>query len=208
MLIPHRKNYGFPILLDLNLAVFIAMGLSGAEGLQIKPQDLLAWGANYGPYIHGLGIFRLISSQFVHAGIMHLANNMYGLFFASIFLSRVVRDARLILCYLVCGLGGSIASFVVHPMTVSVGASGAIMGLCGILLALVLLNDKRIVEIRKLVLVNVGIMTGLTLLLGLKPGIDNAAHLGGFITGAVLGLAISLFGLGEPFKASKPHAPT
>jgi membrane associated rhomboid family serine protease len=55
-------------------------------------------------------------------------NNLYGLLFAGLFLTPVVRKARLIACYLLCGLGGSIASVLVHPATMSIGALGAIFG--------------------------------------------------------------------------------
>ena len=104
-------------------------------------------------------------------------------------------SAGLIACYLLAGLGGSVASAMVHPTTVSVGASGSIFGLFGILLTLVVLRDKRVEAIRKIVLVNVSIFVALNLFLGsISPGIDNAAHLGGLATGVVLGLEIFLAG--------------
>ena len=56
-----------------------------------------AWGGNYGPAIHGLGVYRLISSQFVHGGLMHIASNMYGLVVGGLFLSPVLRKSGLIL---------------------------------------------------------------------------------------------------------------
>jgi membrane associated rhomboid family serine protease len=191
LLLPRRDAYGLQLLLGVNILVFVAMVLAGLGMVSFDTQDLLAWGANYRPSLHGFGVLRLISSQFVHGGIMHLLGNLYGLLFAGAFLTLIARNAGLIACYLLCGLGGSITSAIVHPATVSVGASGAIFGMFGILLTLVVLRDERIAELRNLILINVAIFVPLNLFLGLvSHGIDNAAHVGGLATGILLGLAI------------------
>jgi rhomboid protease GluP len=191
LFVPTRVFYGLPILVDTNIAVFLAMALAGLGVMSFDPDDLLAWGANYRPAIHGFGIFRLIASQFVHGGLIHLANNLYGLLFAGLFLSPVVMNGRMIACYLLCGLGGGIASLVTHPATMSVGASGAIFGLFGILLTLDLLGDTRLAVMRKVIFIGGGIFVGWNLLIGAAtPGIDNAAHVGGLLTGAVIGVAL------------------
>lgn len=190
-LVPRRRTYGLPILIDANIVVFVAMVLAGLGFASFDTEDLLRWGANYRPALHGLGVFRLITSEFVHAGLMHLLNNMYGLLFAGIFLLPVTGNAGLILCYLLAGLGGSIASAAVHPAIVSVGASGAIFGLFGTLLILVLLRDGRVAQVRQFVLTNAAVFVGINLFIGaVSHGIDNAAHVGGLATGIVLGLAI------------------
>lgn len=192
-LIPRRDAYGLPILLELNILVFVVMLLTSTGAVSFDTSQLLAWGANYRPSLHGLGLFRLISSQFIHGSILHLLNNMYALVFAGIALAPIARKVGLITCYLLAGLGGSVASAVVHPATVSVGASGSIFGLFGVLLTLLALRDERIAQMRSFILVNVLIFVGLNLLLGsISTGIDNAAHLGGLATGIVLGLGIFL----------------
>jgi rhomboid protease GluP len=148
-----------------------------------------------------LGLFRLISSQFIHGSILHLLNNMYALIFAGIALAPITRKVGLIACYLLAGLGGSVASAMVHPATVSVGASGSIFGLFGVLLTLLVLRDERIAQMKSFILVNVLIFVGLNLLLGsISTGIDNAAHLGGLTTGVLLGLGLVL---AKPAKSSK-----
>jgi rhomboid protease GluP len=192
-LIPGRDAYGLPILLGLNILVFVVMLLTSTGEASFDASQLLAWGANYRPSLHGLGLFRLISSQFIHGSILHLLNNMYALIFAGIALAPITRNAGLIACYLLAGLGASVASAVVHPATVSVGASGSIFGLFGILLTLLALRDERVAQMRSFILVNVLIFVGLNLLLGsISMGIDNAAHLGGLATGILLGLGILL----------------
>jgi rhomboid protease GluP len=188
-----KGDYGLPFLLFANIAVFLVMAFAGLGVVSFDSDDLLAWGANYRPAIHGLGFFRLIASQFVHGGLIHLMNNLYGLLFAGLFLIPVARNARLIACYLLCGLGGGIASVLVHPATISIGASGAIFGLFGILLTLVLLRDTRLEQTRKLIFLNAGIFVALNLLVGAAtPGIDNAAHAGGLLAGVLLATGIFL----------------
>lgn len=205
-LIPARTHYGLPVLIDINLLVFAAMVWSGLGFIAFQTSDLLAWGANYRPALHGFGLLRLISSQFVHGGFMHLANNLYGLIFAGLFLLPVVRNAGLIACYLIAGLGGSIASAAVHPATVAVGASGAIFGLFGLLLTLVLLRDDRLAVVRSVVLLNVAIFVALNLFIGaVSPGIDNAAHIGGLGTGVLLGLVLHAY---KGVRTSKRSAVT
>jgi rhomboid protease GluP len=193
MVLPRRAYYGSPILIDINVIVFIVMAMSGLGVVSFNRDDLLAWGANFRPLIHGIGVMRLVTSQFVHGGLMHLFGNLYGLLLAGLFLTPAVTNARLIACYLLCGLGGSIASVLAHPTTVSIGASGAIFGLFGILLTLLLLNDARFTRARMGILVNAGIFVGFNLLIGAgTPGIDNAAHLGGLAVGAALGVGMFL----------------
>src|SRR5581483_611644 len=103
----------------------------------------------------------------------------------------VARNGRLILCYLVTGLGGSIASVTMHPDTISVGASGAIFGLFGILLALLALRDPRLQRQHTAVLINVGVFVLINLAYGATtPGIDNWAHIGGLVSGFVVGAVL------------------
>jgi membrane associated rhomboid family serine protease len=192
ILVPKSGNYGLPLLLDINIFVYLAMVFAGLGVMSFPIDDLLDWGASYRPAIHGLGVLRLITSQFVHGGFLHIANNMQGLLFAAICLSPVARNARLILCYLLCGLGGSIAS-VLHSVTVSVGASGAIFGLYGILLVLYALKDSRIRALGPAIWSSASLFVGLNLVFGFtSPSTDNAGHIGGLLTGLVLGPAIFL----------------
>jgi membrane associated rhomboid family serine protease len=125
---------------------------------------------------------------------MHLVNNMYGLVIVGLFLAPAIGNWQMIGCYLLCGLGGSVAGALVHPKIVSVGASGAILGLMGIALTLALLRDSRIAAMRPALVTNLAIFSAFTLVMGsLSTGIDNAAHLGGFAAGVVVGAAIHLF---------------
>jgi membrane associated rhomboid family serine protease len=192
-IIPTRKSYGLAVLIDLNVIVFLAMVIAGLGFISFDSDDLIAWGGNYGPALQHGEIYRLISSQFIHGGIMHLANNMYGLLIAGIVLSQALPNWKLILCYLITGLGGSITAALLHPDTVSIGASGAILGLWGVLVTLALLKDGRLAEQKNFILRNGAVFVVLTMVIGsFTPGIDNAAHAGGFATGVLVGGVIHL----------------
>jgi membrane associated rhomboid family serine protease len=189
--LPRPHFWGLALLLDVNILVFVAMVASGLGFMEFDTGDLIDWGANYGPELHGLGLIRLVTSTFVHAGAIHIATNMYGLLIAGLFLSPVARNGRLVVCYLLCGVGGSIASTLVHPDVVSVGASGAIFGLFGMLMVLAGLGDRRFVAARRALFMNAVFVIGANLALGFAiPGIDVAAHIGGLVTGCVIGLVI------------------
>jgi rhomboid protease GluP len=208
LIFPSRQFYGAQLLFWLNVVVYLAMVFAGLGVVSFATDDLLQWGANHGPLTFGPENYGLVTSLFVHGGMMHLFNNMYGLVFAFFFLIPVARNVRLILCYLACGVAGSVASVWWNPHVVSVGASGAVLGLWGILVVLAALRDHRIIGAEKVILINVAIFGGLTLALGmLVPGIDNAAHIGGFACGLVLGIVLWAIEKISPDPDVKPRRP-
>jgi len=193
MVVPTRQSYGLPLLVDLNVAVFLAMVFAGLGFIAFDSEDLIRWGGNYGPALMQGQIFRLVTSLFVHGGVLHLLNNMYGLVIAGLFLNTALPNWRMILCYLITGLGGSIAGAMLHPAIVSVGASGAILGLWGVLVGLALFGDARLAAQKNVILINGAGFAALTVIIGaFTPGIDNAAHIGGFVAGLAVGGAIFL----------------
>jgi len=178
------------IILDLNILLFIAMVLAGLGFMSFQATDLLEWGANFKPLTTNGEWWRLLTSTFLHGGIMHLVANMYGLLFVSIFLEPRIGRTRFAWIYLVSGILASITSLWWHDATVSVGASGAIFGLYGLFLSLMLTNVYP-KEFSKLLLISTMFYIGLNLLYGLTGGIDNAAHIGGLLGGFIIGLFIS-----------------
>ncbi|HEX4302693.1 MAG TPA: rhomboid family intramembrane serine protease [Rhizomicrobium sp.] len=191
LFVPTREAFGLPVLLDINLIVYLAMVLSGIGVFDFEIDDLIAWGASSGALDHGFGLIRLLTATFVHAGFFHILGNIYGLLFAAIFLTPVARSLRLVICYVVCGIGGSILSVAVHPDIVAVGASGAIFGLYGVLLTLIVLRDAKLVELTRPILIVVGIFVVVNAINGATtPGIDNFAHLGGFLAGIPCGIML------------------
>lgn len=132
---------------------------------------------------------RIIYSMFLHAGIDHLFNNMVILFFLGAMIEKVTGHIQLLLIYLLSGIGANICSLLYKVMTMdsmaSVGASGAIFGLDGVLLAWILLDRQAMPDVtprRVLLMIVLSLYSGFT-----AHNIDNAAHAGGLLTGFAAG---------------------
>ena len=175
--------------MDLNIMIFILMVFAGLGFMSFKAVDLLGWGANFKPLTTNGEWWRLLTNIFLHGGLMHLLANMYGLLFVGIFLEPRLGKIKYAAVYLATGVLASIASLWWHDATVSVGASGAIFGLYGVFLAL-LLTKVYPKEFNKAFLASTLIFIGYNLLMGLTGGIDNAAHIGGLISGFLIGLVL------------------
>lgn len=186
---PREGYYVTPILIYSNLGIYIIMTLLGLGFISFKGQDLLNWGANYGPLTKSGDWWRLLTSTFLHGGLMHVLANMYGLLFVGIFLEPILGKTKFLTTYLVTGLLASIASIWWYDATISVGASGAIFGLYGLFLAF-MLTKVFPREFGKAFLLSTVIFVGYNLLVGLAGGIDNAAHVGGLLGGLIIGLIL------------------
>lgn len=186
-LMPKGDHFATSIILDLNILVYLLMIFSGINIISPNGPELLKWGANRRMETMNGEWWRLLTSMFVHGGIMHLILNIVGLVIAAIFIEPVLGRARYFILYILSGLCGSLASIFWYSHTVSVGASGAIFGLYGAILGLLLTNAFP-KDSKKGLLWFMGFYVGINLLWGLTGGIDNAAHIGGLISGAILGL--------------------
>ena len=188
-LIPRGDHFVTSILVDLNLLVFLAMIFSGVHILFPNGRELLEWGGNRRTETMGGEWWRLFTNLFLHGGLPHLVLNITGLALAAIFVEPLLGRAKYCTVYLLSGLGAGLSSIWWHPHTVSAGASGAIFGLYGALLAILLLKSPGEGG-KKGILVFVGVYIGINLLWGLSGGIDNAAHLGGLLSGALHGMIL------------------
>jgi len=196
-LIPSGDHFATSILVDLNILVFLLMTFSGINFLSPNGQELLQWGANRRFETTSGEWWRLLTSMFLHGGIMHLFLNICGLVIAAIFVEPILKQKKFFLLYILSGLCGSLASIWWYPNMVSVGASGAIFGIYGAILGLLLTNAFH-KEGKKIMLTFIGFYVGINLLWGLTGGIDNAAHIGGLLSGAIFG--IILYKLNEEKK--------
>lgn len=131
---------------------------------------------------------RIIWSMFLHSGMSHLFNNMLILFFLGSMIEKEVGHVRYALLYLASGIGGNLLSLLAkvvnNDIAVSLGASGAIFGLDGVLLAMVLFSGKEMENVtpaRVLLMILYSLYSGFT-----GQNIDNAAHVGGLLTGFLL----------------------
>ncbi|MEO6358460.1 MAG: rhomboid family intramembrane serine protease [Ferruginibacter sp.] len=190
LLIPKEGFFVTPLIMYANVFVFICMVFAGLGFLSFGSHDLLQWGANYKPYTTDGQSWRLLSSIFLHGGAMHLLANMYGLIFVGIFLEPRLGRIRFVFIYVATGLIASAVSLWWHSATVSVGASGAIFGLYGTFLGLLLMKVFP-KDFSKAFLVSTCIFIAYNLLMGLTGGIDNAAHIGGLLSGFAAGLLLA-----------------
>ncbi len=186
---PTKDFFVTPILIDLNILIFILMVISGVNFFQPDTDSLLSWGANFRPLTLNGEWWRLISNTFLHIGIFHLLMNMYALLYIGVLLEPLLGKTRFISAYLLTGITASVASLWWHDLIISAGASGAIFGMYGVFLAMLTTN---IIEksTRKALLTSIAVFVGYNLLYGLKGGIDNAAHIGGLIGGLIIGYAL------------------
>lgn len=186
---PEEGRFVTLILMYINISVFMLMAIKGLGFFSFKGEDLLNWGANYRPLTKNGEWWRLITSIFLHGGLMHILTNMYALLFVGFFLEPLLGKRKLLIVYMATGIVASIASIWWYEATVSVGASGAIFGLYGVLSAL-LLTKIYPPDFAKPLLTSIAFFIGYNLLMGLAGGIDNAAHIGGIASGFITGFIL------------------
>ena len=185
---PTEGYFYTPILINLNIILFVIMTLTGVSVFMPDSESLLMWGANFRPLTLNGEWWRLITSCFLHIGIFHLLFNMYALLYVGIQLEPILGKHRFISAYLLSGIIASVASLYWNEFTISAGASGAIFGMYGVFLALLTTNLIG-QSTRKPLLISIAVFVGYNLLNGTNEGVDNAAHIGGLIGGLLIGYA-------------------
>lgn len=177
----------------INIAVWgITLSL-GADPLNPSAGQLLAWGGNAASEVQRGALWRLLTATFLHSGALHLALNMVGLWAIGTTVERLFGHRLFVLVYLASALVGSGLSLHMSAQkAVSVGASGAVFGLAGALLTVVLRHRKTLPPLfgarnrnSMLFFIVYSLYQGFT-----KPGVDNAAHIGGLLAGAALAWAL------------------
>ena len=164
--------------------VFILMG-GTTDG-----KTLLAFGANLGLLVKQGEIYRLLTCAFVHIGIIHLVVNMYSLYVIGSQVENFYGKIKYLLIYLISAICGSILSIGFTDNVISAGASGAIFGLLGAILYFgvkyrTYLGQTVKSQVIPIILIN--LVIGFT-----TPGIDNAAHIGGLISGVLSAMALGI----------------
>jgi len=179
------------LLIALNTLVYLAMVVQGHRFFVFDPALLLRWGANSGALTSSGQWWRLLASTFEHGGLLHIALNMWCLYNLGWLAEMLFGRPRFTLLYLMCGIGGSLGSICWRGDSLSVGASGAIFGIAGALIpAMMLHGNPQLRMALKSQLSSVAMFVVFNLAFGAAvPGIDNAAHVGGLLTGLVLGAA-------------------
>jgi len=185
-LIPSKTYLVTPVLIYLNILVFILMVIMGISFITPDTASLIHWGGDFRSLVKAGEWWRLSTYMFLHAGIIHLLANMLALLYIGMYLEPLLGRFRFATAYLLTGICAGLTSIVIHQFSVGVGASGAIFGMYGFFLALLTTNYiQRIV--RNTMLKSILFFVTYNLLYGMKGNVDNAAHIGGLVSGFFIG---------------------
>ena len=187
------------------IALFVIQIASGVNINEPSLESLLKWGANALPFTIGYEPWRLVTSAFLHIGLMHLLFNSFAMYFFGQVAEVTFGSIKFFLLFLFSAVGGNLLNSYVTLWQIlhnegapgiSAGASGGIMGI-GMALLMVELLKKTLLNFPTKggnpQLKSLAIIMGINLMYGFAvPGIDNAGHIGGAITGGVIAVGIML----------------
>ncbi|MEV4640333.1 rhomboid family intramembrane serine protease [Actinoplanes sp. NPDC049548] len=200
-----RAGTATKVLIGVNVAVMILSILSGGAnavagggwgGLLGSGTPLTQWGAVLGSDsytvlgpLHGIAgggeWYRLVTAMFLHYGVLHLLMNMYALWILGRDLERVLGPLRFVGLYLLAGLGGNVAAYVFSaPNQYTAGASTAVFGLMSAVFVLLKRLNLSVAPILPVIVINVVFTFAVS-------GISVAGHLGGLVTGAIVGAVLA-----------------
>ena len=201
-----QRGYVTKTLIALNVLVMLlalatadraghALAGGGLGGLLGSETPLHQWGALIAraPYVgggplHGVAVgeyYRLLTSMFLHYGFLHLLMNMWALWVLGRPLEGVLGPWRFAALYVAAGLGGSVAVYLFsNPHAATAGASGAIFGLFSALILVLRKLGRSVASVIPILVLNLVITFGV-------PGISIGGHLGGLVTGAVVGAGLT-----------------
>lgn len=203
---PQKDYFITPILVLVNIAVYFITTLSialmialvaksGHSGGNIFEKAYLLMGFSNRSLVLQGQVWRLLTNTFMHFSLLHLTGNMIVLIYIGSLLESKLGKWNYLLLYLFTGIMASMVSVIHQTQGIAGGASGAIFGLFGILLALL---STKFYEpnTRRALLISTGIFVAYNIIPS-GPSVDYAAHIGGLISGYILGL-IAYAGLSHP----------
>jgi rhomboid protease GluP len=181
------------VLFGANIAVYLAMAIASGSPMNIPGQIEHHFGANFGPDTLTGDWWRLLTYMFLHGSLMHIFFNMWCLWDLGRLCESLYGRWTFAAIYFLTGIAGGLASIAWNPVVLSVGASGAVFGLAGALIASFYLGEFSLPKmaisgtLRSLVIFAV-----FNLVIGqVIGGIDNGCHIGGLVSGLALGALIA-----------------
>ena len=176
------------ILIAVNLLVFLISAWISKNIFDIDIYTLIIMGAKVNSLIDKGQVWRLITCAFLHGGLIHIFFNMYALKILGPEIEYVYGKVKYLVIYLLSAIAASIFSYIFGPQSVSVGASGAIFGLFGTMLIFGIKHRK---QMGKAYMMNILQVIFVNVIIGISSSnIDNAAHFGGLIVGALIALLL------------------
>lgn len=177
-------------LIGLNFVLFAALVFASGAKAILSPEEatLIEWGANFGPLTLSGEYWRIVTNLFLHIGFLHLFLNMFVLWDFGVSAEKIFGSKYFFLLYFLSGAGGSCVTAMITPYITSAGASGAIFGVIGGLIAVLQIKkDELPAGIYKRIKEFIIFLFLITAILGLFVNIDNGAHFGGFAFGFLCG---------------------
>ena len=177
------------VLIGINLVAYGWLALQQHSLMLDSGLDSLAIlhaGANFNPFTLGGQPWRIITSMFLHYGIIHLAVNMYALYSLGKLLEPALGTTRFLLVYFFCGIAAGLASLIFNVFVPSAGASGALFGLFGYQLGAEVIGNFHDKQRLKNVFVNFIVFLAINGFIATRVNVDTAGHIGGFVGGALL----------------------
>lgn len=188
------------LLLASFIGLFVMQLVTGVDANNPSTEALVKWGANALPLTMMDDPWRLASSAFLHIGLMHLLFNGFAMYFFGQIAEPMFGSSKFLALFLLAAIGGNLLNNYVTWQSIiegtgqpglSAGASGGIMGIGAALLIAALFKisvNGMILNLKSLI-----IIMAINLVYGFAvPGIDNAGHIGGAITGLVIALAFAI----------------
>ncbi|MGA7777623.1 MAG: rhomboid family intramembrane serine protease [Paraburkholderia sp.] len=193
----------------LNVLVYVLMIGKGADFRHIDLHTLIVFGGNFGPDTLNGEVWRLVIASFVHQNLKHIFWNMVVLGFAGAVVEREYGSARFSALYLFAALTGNLTSLCLHYWVCSEGASGAIFGVIGALLAYVARFLSTMDKMARAKYFNIGVWLVIYCLCAghSQPRVDAAGHLGGLLGGFVMGWILGRPRSGVYTRPSMFHTP-
>jgi membrane associated rhomboid family serine protease len=177
--VPAREGAVSMALIGINVVAFVLQ--LATEG---RENSIFQLGAMQGFAVADGDYWRLLTAAFLHAGFLHIAFNMYALYLFGPFVERALGTSRFVGAYLTMAIASSVFVYwLTPPQVVTIGASGAVFGLFGMALLLLIRAGR---DVRTLL-----VLLAINAVISLQGNISWQGHLGGFVTGALLGAAIA-----------------
>jgi len=180
-------------LIAINLLIYVAMAVSSKQ-IDFSVETLVRWGGDFAPYTRNGEWWRLLTSTFVHGGLLHVTLNMWCLLMLGPLAELAFGKFPYLTAYLATGICASLTSTFYHPNSIGVGASGAIFGVAGFLITPLALKRLTIYSTSKSSALKMLLQFAvLNLVIGAAiPVVDVSAHVGGLVSGLIVGLFFAL----------------
>ena len=178
------------ILIALNVAIYLVTAVQG-HGLNNPGGSLIDKWLLYGPYVDHGGWYRLVTTMFLHASLLHIGFNMFALWVIGAPVEQYLGTQRFLGLYFVAGLAGSAGALLQEPLAPTVGASGAIFGILGAMLIIEYQVTGRLAG-NAMTWIVINLVISFTL-----SGISWGGHVGGLIGGILVTLAYARWGRGH-----------